>query len=100
MEGEQPDSMTPSDALRHVQDISRDSNNIVIVQHAKSRMRQRKVSRRQVELCVQKGTICEGPFLNARGNWQVNLFRHAAGAEVTCVVAFDWPSRLIIVTVM
>jgi hypothetical protein len=27
--------------------------------------------------------------LNMLGNWQVNLYRHAAGEEITCVVAID-----------
>lgn len=47
---------------------------------------------------MQLGTITEGPFLNSHGNWQVSLFRHAAGEELTCAMAIDWPNRLIVIT--
>ena len=30
--------------------------------------------------------------------WQVTLYRHAAGEEVTCVVAIEWATRLIVIT--
>lgn len=46
----------------------------------------RNITRRQIELCCQKGTIEEGPFRNERGDWQVTLYRHAAGEELRCVV--------------
>jgi hypothetical protein len=43
------------------------------------------------------GTIAEGPFLNPHGNWQMNLYRHASGEELTCVVAIDWPRKLLVI---
>lgn len=51
-----------------------------------------------MELCILKGSIVEGPFLNQFGNWQVTIERRAAGEEVTCVVAIDWPNQLIVIT--
>jgi hypothetical protein len=46
----------------------------------------RGITRRQIELCCQRGTLEEGPFRNERGDWQATLFRHAAGEEMRCVV--------------
>lgn len=86
-------------ALRMIRELARDTDKIVVIQHAKSRQRQRKISRRQIELCVQKGIISEGPYLNQHGHWQVSLERRAAGEEITCAVAIEWASRLIVVTV-
>lgn len=85
-------------ALRQIRKIAEDSENILIVPHARKRGRQRSITRPQIEACVRKGTIQEGPFVNDKGNWQVTMYRHAAGEEVTCVIAIDWPSRLIVVT--
>jgi hypothetical protein len=34
-----------------------------------------------------------------QGNWQVNLTDRAAGNEITCVVAIEWASRVIVITV-
>ena len=94
-----PLKMTSHMALNMIRELASDTENIVVVQHGSKRMKQRKVSRRQIELCVQKGTITEGPFFNQHGNWQVNLSRHAAGEEITCTVAIEWGLRLIVVTV-
>ena len=92
-----PLKLTPAIAIKMIREIAADSNNIVIISYGKTRMRQRRISRRQVELCVQRGTVAEGPFMNQRGNWQLNLYRHAAGEEITCVIALDWPNRLLVI---
>lgn len=94
-----PLTLTPALALKMVRQLAADTNNIVIVPHARRRGKQRRINRRQVELCCLRGTICEGPFLNQKGHWQVNLYRHAAGEEMECVVAIDWAKSLIVVTV-
>lgn len=94
-----PLALTPIAALKMIREIAKSSENIVVVKHAKKRQRQRSVMRVQIEACLCKGTIQEGPFMNDKGNWQVTMYRHAAGEEVNCVVAIDWPSKLIVVTV-
>lgn len=87
-----PLTLTADRALRTIRELAADTNRIVIVKHGKMAQRRRQISRRQVELCVQKGTIIEGPFYNQHGNWQVTIYRHAAGEEMTCAVAIEWPS--------
>lgn len=37
--------------------------------------------------------------MNDHGNWQVTLYRHAAGEEMHCVVAIDLPAKVIVITV-
>ena len=97
MPPKQPDELSSADAIRIVRAIATQTKNIVLIEYAKMRAAQRNIPRRQIELCVQKGTIIEGPFLNARGNWQMNLFRHAAGEEITCVVAIEWATRVLVI---
>jgi hypothetical protein len=94
----QPDRLNDGDALKLIRMLAADSNNIVVIRHAQKRKAQRNITRPQIERCIQKGTITEGPYINAKGNWQVNLSRFTAGEQITCVVAIDWPARLIIVT--
>lgn len=93
-----PDHFAPNEALRVIRKLAADTNKIVTFKHAKKRSAQRKITRRQIELCVQRGVITEGPFMNLHGHWQVNLERRAAGEEITCVVAIEWETRLIVVT--
>ena len=94
-----PPKLTAAAALRLVRALAADSSRIDILDHCTNRMRQRRVSLRQIEMCLRKGTISEGPFVNPHGNWQVSLIRHAAGEELTCVVAIEVGVRLLVVTV-
>jgi len=93
-----PDKLNVLDALRMVKCLADSSKNIIITNHAYKRKKERKITRKQIELCLQRGTISEGPFRNQNGHWQVNMFRHAAGEEVTCTVAIDWGKKLIVIT--
>jgi hypothetical protein len=93
-----PLTLTSAAALRMIRQIAGDTNNIVVLPHGKKRGRQRKITRRQIELCVQRGSITEGPFVNQHGHWQVTLFRHAAGEEISCAVAIDWQSLVLVIT--
>ncbi|MCL2715989.1 MAG: hypothetical protein FWD68_15800 [Alphaproteobacteria bacterium] len=94
---EQPEKLSEAEAIEIVRRLAMDSDNIVIVRYGKWRTRQRKITRPQVEKCVRLGTIQEGPFINQHGHWQMNLFRHAAGEQLTCVVAIDWVTRILVI---
>jgi hypothetical protein len=94
---DQPDRLSAALALKVVRLIAADTDNIVVIPYGRWRAQQRNITRRQIELCVQKGTIVEGPFLNQHGNWQMNFYRHAAGEEITCVVAIDWATRVLVI---
>jgi hypothetical protein len=61
---EQPSALSKADAQRIVRQLSAETENIVILPYGRRRASQRAINRRQIELCVQKGTIVEGPFLN------------------------------------
>lgn len=97
MENVVPLELSAPAALKLIRKIAADSNNIVVIPYGKKKAKSRKITRPQIEQCVRKGTITEGPFLNQHGQWQVNLYRHAAGEQITCVVAIDWPSRVLVV---
>ena len=94
---EQPDRLSGADAIRIVKMIAAQTGNIFLIPYARKRATQRRINRRQIELCVQRGILTEGPFLNLHGNWQMNLSRNAAGEELTCVVAIEWASRLLVI---
>lgn len=85
-------------ALRIVREIASDTDNIVVIAHGRKRGRQRQITRRQIELCVQRGTISEGPYMNQHGHWQMNFRRHASGEEITCVVAIEWRTKVLVIT--
>jgi hypothetical protein len=84
-------------AEKVVKVLAIDTDNIIVISYGRYKSRKRNISRRQIELCVQRGTIDEGPFLNSRGQWQMNFYRHAAGEQITCVVAIDWVTSVIVI---
>jgi hypothetical protein len=95
---QQPDDLNDTNAIRLVRMIAADSNNIVVIKHAKQRGRQRSITRIQIERCVRMGTITERPFINQHNNWQMNLTRQTAGEQITCAVAIEWATRVIVIT--
>jgi len=93
----QPAKLSRADALKIIRLLAANTDNIVVIKYGQRKTAMRKITRRQIELCVQKGTPTEGPFLNQHGNWQMNLFRHAAGEGITCVVAIEWVTRVLVI---
>ena len=83
---EQPANLSKPEAEKVVRALAADSSKIVVLGHGKQRQRRHRITRPQIEACLRKGTIQEGPYLNERGQWQLNMYRHAAGEEVECVV--------------
>lgn len=99
MAGEVPLTLTAQQARTIIRDIAQDSARVFVIPHAKRAGRTRKIAFKQIIDCLLKGTISEGPYIFVNGKWRCNVRRHAAGEEMTCVVEFDWPKRLLIVTV-
>ena len=94
-----PVNLTILEALRVIRELAADSASVITLRHAQQRMRQRGITRMDIERCLQRGSITEGPFMNDHGHWQVTMRRHAASEEMQCVVAIDWATRLLIITV-
>jgi hypothetical protein len=94
-----PLRLSKQQATAVIREFAKDSRNVVPVGHAKERLRQHRFTRRQMMICLQKGVVTEGPAPNARGHWQVNVTRLAAGEEMTCTVVIEWDQRLVVRTV-
>lgn len=94
-----PLKLSPDMALREVRKLAESSENVVIVAHLLKWMDEHDITRRQVELCLQKGRVASAPFLNVNHNWELQIFRRCAGEELTCTVVIEWSRRLILVTV-
>ena len=99
MSGDCPADLSRPEALRVIRAIAADSAGIVLLGHARRRMKERGFSRADIIGCLQRGSITEGPFMNARGNWQVTMSRLAVGEEMQCVAAIDWATQVLVITV-
>jgi hypothetical protein len=95
-----PEGLSAHEARAIVRRVAQASRNVFVSPHAKKRQEKYGISRRQIMICLEKGVITEGPFVNKYGNWQVNVSRLAAGEQITCTVAIEWQTQLVVVTVL
>lgn len=90
--------MSASAFLRHVRALATDSRNVFITVHARQRMVQREHTDEDVLGALLKGGIDEGPFFNAKGNWQATIYRRYADLEIKVVAVLD--DGVIVITVI
>lgn len=86
---------------KHIRFVARQTASIVILPHAKSRMRTRKVTVHEVYEVLRQGCIHRPPEPNpAKGSLECRMARYVAGRDCTVVVALsDENPNLLIVTV-
>jgi hypothetical protein len=94
-----PLRMSQAAALRVIRELAQDSLNVVFLPHARKRMKKRRITPIMIYACLKAGSITEGPFLNANGNWQVTMERMLAGEELVAVVAIERGQTLLVITV-
>lgn len=91
--------MNDATALKVLREIAQDSAQVIFTQHARKRMRQRKVSPVQVLTCLNRGIVSEPVALDAYGNWKLTVTHRVAGKDLDVAVAIDVPKRAIVITV-
>jgi hypothetical protein len=94
-----PMRMNDATALKVLREIATDSARVILTDHARQRMRQRKVSPVQVLTCLQRGIISEPVALDLHGNWKLTVAHRVAGKDLNVAVAIDVPNRAIVITV-
>ena len=88
-----PMPMNDAAAVKLLRAIAKDSERVFYTEHARVRMRQRKVTPVQILECLEKGIISESVFLDQHGNWKLTVSRRVAGKELralaTVYASFD-----------
>lgn len=74
-------------AQRLVRQLAADSAGVFLTKHAKMRMRQRHIDRRQVMDVLMLGRVIETPAQQAAGDWLFKMFYVTKGDDVTVVVS-------------
>ncbi|MCH7694017.1 MAG: DUF4258 domain-containing protein [Proteobacteria bacterium] len=94
-----PSEMNPQTASQIIREIAAETSRVVILDHARRRMRRRRISPTQVYSCIRMGVITEGPSQDMKGYWRCTMQRFAAGEEITIVVSFNSRESLLVITV-
>lgn len=74
---------------KRVAELAQDSANVAVKPHAKSRMRQRKITLAQVLDVLRRGHIVEPPHPNTHGNWRATFAKIVAGDNIHVVAALE-----------
>ena len=73
-------SRPQAEALIH--ELAADSNNLVFIGHFRERLRERRVSMRQVMLVLEGGSVIDGPTRDEFGEWRCTIRKRVAGQRV------------------
>jgi Domain of unknown function (DUF4258) len=98
-----PFALNDANFLKRLRLAASDSARIVVVAHAKARMRERNINLGQVVQCLQKGSISEPAHLTPFGDWKATVTHRSAGDNISVAVALEKRNNgdyCIVVTVM
>ncbi len=96
-------ALNDANFLRRLREVAQDSSRVVVVRHARQRMRERKINLNQVITCLQKGTISEPAFLTHLGDWKATVTHRCGGDMISVAVVLERKENgdyCIVVTVM
>jgi hypothetical protein len=82
-----PFKMSDASMVRIIRQLAQDSCNVFICKHARKRMRQRKITNKQVLTCLRLGLIYEPAHQDIDGSWKCTLQHRWAGDEVRVAAA-------------
>lgn len=86
--------------VKKVNELAQNSENVFWDNpHVQQRMRERKITMRQIFDVLRNGKGVDGPTLDKYGDWRIKLKRFSAGRIVQVVVVVG-DSRLEVVTVI
>ncbi len=98
-----PIEMNAAMAKRVIAETAADSGRVVLTRHVIMRMRQRNITRPQIDDCLFHGVIIEEPVRTSKGGWECKMRRRFAGDLIDLVVAIkhseETGQRIIVVTV-
>lgn len=84
-----PYRLNDANALKLLREVAADSARVVLLPHARQRMKQRQVTLPQVLEVLRKGRLTEPAALDIHGNWKVTVKALTCGQSVTVAGAIE-----------
>jgi hypothetical protein len=95
--------LNDANALKLLREIVKDSGRVVVLKHAKARMKERGITLPQVLEVLRKGSLAEPACLDIHGNWKVTVRCKTCGENVAVAGAIDMTQepqeRVFVITV-
>ena len=95
--------MTDQGLRARIAQLARDSANIIIVEHARKRMRQRHVLFTQVQQVLLRGKVVEPAHKDIHGCWKCTLRLTVSGDAIAVAAALGEDknrNKVVVITVM
>lgn len=92
--------MNPGTARKLIRERASSSAGVLFVDHAWEQMRHRGVAVLQVQRCLMRGEITEGPYLpiaSRTGNWRCNVEANVSGDSLRVVVEIPEDATAVLV---
>ena len=80
---------TDADWILRISAIAHQSGNVLFTHHAKQRLAERDLTRKQVLTVLQNGTFAEFPAKSVKGNWEFRMRYHICGEMISVAAALD-----------
>lgn len=94
--------LTAPKALKIIRELAANSENVFLIQHSKKSMKKRHITRAQIDQCLLKGQITEGPYRDVgSGNWRVRMEHYSYGQCVRVIAELftnDQGEKILIIT--
>ncbi len=84
-----PIQLSDAGFVKRLRSICQDTDRIVLTQHARQRMRQRRINMRQIVQCLRLGHIAEPAHPTIHGDWKATVEHQCAGDVVRVAVAIE-----------
>lgn len=88
-----PFRLNDANALKLLREVAADSSRVVLLPHARQRMKQRHVTLPQVLDVLRKGGLAEPAALDMYGNWKVTVRGMSCGQSVTVAGAIEMKEK-------
>ena len=96
-------AMNDASLKRKISELAADSSRVVLLPHAKKRMRKRHILLPQILHCLRKGNVVEPAHQDIKGCWKCTLEALVSGDLVRVAAALDRDEHgelVLVITVM
>lgn len=80
-------TLTDKDAQEFLKKCAKEQHLVFLSRHARERMAQRNITRKQIMICLEKGRVTESPYRDVKGDWRCAMEHYTSGIVVNVAVA-------------
>jgi len=84
-----PYRLNDANALKLLREVAKDSGRVVLLRHARQRMKQRQITLAQVLTVLRTGSLAESAACDLHGNWKMTVRGMTCGQSVSVACAIE-----------